>query len=240
MSYNTIKAAREAARLWSWKDPVRISIASAGVTFAGEQTLDGVALVNGDALLVEDGVEGGIRLVQDGAWARREDARFLGSLRHGTSVRVLEGTNAGIVYQLDTAGDIEPGVTSMTWSQEAGGAGSVSSPVDTITEDATPVTLATLTAAEDGARLWEVSVTATESGSGDVKVWTVLVAAKLASGIAAFVSGSAPVPTVVDADAGFGAATFTLGVDGSTGVEIIATGEAATDISWRTRIRRVV
>jgi hypothetical protein len=132
MSFNTIKAAREAARLWSWKDPVRISIPASGVTFAGEQTLDGVALVNGDALLVEDGVEGGIRIVQAGAWARREDARFLGCLRHGTSVRVLEGTNAGIVYQLDTTGDIEPGVTSMTWSQEAGGGGGGSGDITSV------------------------------------------------------------------------------------------------------------
>ena len=122
MSYNTVLAARNAARLAAWKDPVLIAVASADVDPVGEQTLQGVGLFVGDAVLITDGAEGGIRIVQSGAWARREDALKVGHLRQGTTVRVLAGTNAG-VWKLNTAGTVEPGVTSQTWSLDAGGGG---------------------------------------------------------------------------------------------------------------------
>ena len=122
MSFNTVLAARRAAQLAAWKDPVVLAVASAGLVPVGVQTLQAVALLVGDRVLVTDGVEGGIRIVQAGTWARAEDASKVGHLRHGSTVRVLNGASPG-VWKLTTATTIDPGVTNQTWTVDASGGG---------------------------------------------------------------------------------------------------------------------
>jgi hypothetical protein len=169
----------------------------------------------------------------------------IGSLYSPTTYRpwlAIEGD--GVTYEddptyVDPISGVRVGRTKVIIAGSDGSAGTVESPVDTITEDATPVTLATLTAAEDGVRVWEVAVTAVESG-GAARVWTATVTGKIETGDAIYV-GSAPSFTSIANDPSFGTAVPSLDeVGGTETIAIIATGEAATDISWRTRIRRIV
>jgi hypothetical protein len=89
----------------SVKVPVRVAT-TANITLAGEQTIDGVAVVADDRVLVKDQTdqtENGIYLASADAWARTTDCADNGDLVTGTEVRVNAGstnTGAGIALQL--------------------------------------------------------------------------------------------------------------------------------------------
>ena len=108
------------------KDAARAAT-TANITLSGTQTVDGVALVAGDRILVKDQTtqsENGIYDVAAGAWARSEDADTWDDLV-SAFIFVSEGTtNAdnGFVMTADAGGTI--GTTPVIWTQFSG-AGSV-------------------------------------------------------------------------------------------------------------------
>jgi hypothetical protein len=108
-----------------WKDPVRA--ASAGnLTLSGTQTVDGVALIANDRVLVKDqssGANNGIYIVQAGSWVRATDADLAAEILQ-MSVFVQEGTaNADKQFLLTTDAPITLGTTSLTFTQVNGGGG---------------------------------------------------------------------------------------------------------------------
>lgn len=92
---------------------------TANITLSGEQTIDGVACVTGDRVLVKNHATGsskGIYVVDSGAWSRAADASDGTELLPGRKVTVSEGTaNADTTWTLTTNGPITVGVTSLTF-----------------------------------------------------------------------------------------------------------------------------
>lgn len=113
------------------KDPVRAAT-TAAVTLSGTQTIDGVALVAGDRVLVKnqaDATTNGIYVVAAGAWARASDADSTADVTRGFSTTVLEGTNKGtstatanpLTWVLNSsATNIVLGTTALTFSPVGG------------------------------------------------------------------------------------------------------------------------
>jgi hypothetical protein len=98
------------------------------LTLSGTQTVDGVALVADNRILVKDqstGTETGIDLVKAGAWARATDFA-VGSAEAGAFTFVEKGTvnaDAGFVCTNNTGGDVV-GTDALTFTQFSG-AGSI-------------------------------------------------------------------------------------------------------------------
>lgn len=111
-----------------YKASVRVAT-TANITLSGEQTIDGVAVVAGDRVLVKDqtaGAENGIYVAATGAWARAEDANGAGDLTSGVLVPVETGTsNADTIWMLTTDGAITIGTTALTWQIKSGDASTV-------------------------------------------------------------------------------------------------------------------
>jgi len=110
----------------AWKAPVT-ALAAANVTLSGEQTIDGVALLEINSAGVPDRVlciaqndstENGIWDVSTGAWTRSLDANGNYDLAKGTNVLVVSGTvYSGSFWQITAANPITIGTTSMTWGR---------------------------------------------------------------------------------------------------------------------------
>ncbi len=104
------------------KAPVRAAT-TANITLSGLQTIDGVALAEGDRVLVKDQTapsENGIRVASAGAWVRSTDFDDDRDVRTGTLIFVNEGSESGAyLYRVTTADPIVPGTTSLAFSQFA-------------------------------------------------------------------------------------------------------------------------
>ena len=137
---------------------------TANITLSGEQTIDGVAVVAGDRVLVKDqtaGAENGIYVAATGAWARAEDANSAGDLTSGVLVPVEAGTeNADTIWMLTTDGAITIGTTALTWQIKSGDASTArkgqvqlatSAEAQDLTDALKALTPATLAAALQGA-----------------------------------------------------------------------------------------
>jgi phage-related tail fiber protein len=77
----------------AWKAPVRAAT-TANIVLSGEQTIDGIAIADGDRVLVKDqGVAAGngIYIASPGNWERAPDADGARDLVTGTSVLVNSG-----------------------------------------------------------------------------------------------------------------------------------------------------
>ena len=106
-----------------WKDPVRAAT-TANITLSGAQTIDGVAVVAGDRVLVKNQTTAsanGIYVAASGSWIRAADydasAEVLGS-----ACFVSEGTTLGnSVWLLTTDAPITLGTTSLTYTQIGSG-----------------------------------------------------------------------------------------------------------------------
>lgn len=92
---------------------------TANITLSGEQTIDSVAVVAGNRVLVKNqstASQNGIYVAAAGAWARSNDFRQAGQVVQGTSVYINSGaTQAGRLYTITTANPIVPGTTSLTF-----------------------------------------------------------------------------------------------------------------------------
>ena len=111
------------AQGYKWKEPARAAT-TANITLSGAQTIDGVAVIAGDRVLVKaqsTASANGLYLAASGAWTRATDFDLASELV-GASCFVSEGTTLGnTVWVLTTDGPIVLGTTSLTWTQTNGG-----------------------------------------------------------------------------------------------------------------------
>lgn len=104
------------------KDSVRLGT-TANITLSGAQTIDGVAAIANDRVLVKNQTttsENGIYTVNAGAWTRTSDA-ITGTLTPESFVFIEEGsTLATSQWRVTTTGAITVGSTAITWFQFGG------------------------------------------------------------------------------------------------------------------------
>lgn len=109
----------------TWKASVRAAT-TANITLSGAQTLDGVAVIAGDRVLVKDqstASANGLYVVAAGAWARATDADVSAEVPAGLAVFVSEGTaNGDKAWVLTTNAPITLGSTSLAFAQMTGSA----------------------------------------------------------------------------------------------------------------------
>lgn len=105
------------------KGPCRVAT-TANIALYGEQTIDAVAVVAGDRVLVKNqttGSENGIYVADTGQWRRSKDFSRTNDVVKGTEVAVTDGTvSGGFVYALLTNNPINVGVTSLSFGFAAG------------------------------------------------------------------------------------------------------------------------
>jgi microcystin-dependent protein len=101
-----------------FKAPCRVAT-TAAITLSGEQTIDGVAIVANDRVLVKNqasGVDNGIYNASTGAWSRALDFDGARDARNGTCVFVTSGTtNGNNIYSLTATDPVTVGVTSLAF-----------------------------------------------------------------------------------------------------------------------------
>lgn len=111
------------------KAPVKVAT-TANITLSGTQTIDGVAVVAGDRVLVKnqtDATKNGIYVAAAAAWSRATDFNGSRDVAQGTAVYVAQGTaNAGLRYTQTTA-DPVIGTTNLTFSTTTGASAVTSS-----------------------------------------------------------------------------------------------------------------
>lgn len=94
---------------------------TANITLSATQTIDGVAVVVGDRVLVKNQTtasQNGIYIVASGAWTRADDAATAAQLTPGSFVFVERGTSlADTGWLLSTDGPITVGTTALSWIQ---------------------------------------------------------------------------------------------------------------------------
>jgi hypothetical protein len=109
---------------------------TANITLSGTQTIDGVAVVAGDRVLVKNQTTAsanGIYVVAAGAWSRSADADATAEVHSGLFVLVEEGTtNADTAWVLSTNNPITLGTTALAFTQFSSGAGSGSTSITTL------------------------------------------------------------------------------------------------------------
>lgn len=94
----------------NWKDPVRLAT-TGNITLSGEQTIDGVAAIVGNRILVKDQttpIDNGIYIVAVGAWTRSSDMAN-GSSAASSAMFVQQGTiwtGSGFVCTNSVGSDI--------------------------------------------------------------------------------------------------------------------------------------
>lgn len=108
------------------KAPCRVAT-TANITLSGEQTIDGVAVVDGDRVLVKDqstASENGIYTASTGNWSRARDWDGAFDVVTGTRIFVNLGTaNARTEWVITTTGEITVDTTSVAMTV-LGGTGS--------------------------------------------------------------------------------------------------------------------
>lgn len=119
----TLAQLQAAIQGYAWKAPVRAA-STANLTLSGTQTVDGVALVANDRVLVKSqstATANGIYVVASGAWTRATDFDT-GAEALGAAVFVSEGTTLGNSVWLQTAdGPITIGTTNLVFQQIGAG-----------------------------------------------------------------------------------------------------------------------
>lgn len=95
--------------------------ATSNITLSGEQTIDGVACITGDRVLVTGQIieaDNGIYVVSTGGWTRAKDWNGINDIVQGTYVKVSQGSvNEGLWY-VNTNNPIIIGTTSVTFTKE--------------------------------------------------------------------------------------------------------------------------
>ena len=105
------------------KDSVRVATTT-NITLSGTQTIDGVAVVANDRVLVKNQAtdsQNGIYVVAAGAWSRASDFNSATNITPGAFAFVEEGTtNDNSGWVLTTNGTVTVGTTSLTFTQFSG------------------------------------------------------------------------------------------------------------------------
>jgi len=101
------------------KTPCRVAT-TAAIVLSGEQTIDGIACVDGDRVLVKDqasSVDNGVYTVSTGSWSRAPDFDGTRDTTYGTLVIVNFGSSLGRFYRLTaTADPIVFGTSAITFA----------------------------------------------------------------------------------------------------------------------------
>jgi len=118
------KAYVDAARMGlDVKQSVRVATTDS-ITLSGTQTIDGVAVVAGDRVLVKNqttGSQNGIYTVAAGSWSRASDADTTAKVTAGLFTFVTEGTvNADSGWVITTNDEIVLGTTALVFAQFSG------------------------------------------------------------------------------------------------------------------------
>lgn len=108
-----------------WKKSVRV-VSTTNITMQGLQTVDGVALAEGDRVLVAGqtlAITNGIYAASSNKWTRAADMDRDSYAPLGLTVRVMEGTGAGLWYlSSPTTGTVRVGSTELTFGPADGAA----------------------------------------------------------------------------------------------------------------------
>lgn len=103
----------------SWKNSARVAT-TANITLSGTQTIDGVAVIAGDRVLVKNQAtqtENGIYLCAAGSWTRTTDADTGAEILQAT-ISIEEGTvNADTIYTCTTNAPITIGVSNIVFAK---------------------------------------------------------------------------------------------------------------------------
>lgn len=105
------------------KNSARVAT-TGNITLSGTQTIDGVAVVAGDRVLVKNqtnAAENGLYVVASGSWSRAVDADEPAELNAGTFVFVEEGTvGADTGWVVSSNNPVTIGTDAMNWTQFSG------------------------------------------------------------------------------------------------------------------------
>jgi hypothetical protein len=103
--------------------PCRVAT-TANITLSGTQTIDGVAVVAGDRVLVKDQTtasQNGVYTVAASAWSRALDANATGELHAGSTVYISAGAvNGDTGWMVTTDGTITLDTTAIAFAQISG------------------------------------------------------------------------------------------------------------------------
>lgn len=101
------------------KGPCRVATTT-NITLSGEQTVNGVAVVTGDRVLVKNQTtqsENGIYVADTGPWRRAKDFSSNRDVVRGTLVFVTDGTiNGATRWWVSASNPITIGTTSITFT----------------------------------------------------------------------------------------------------------------------------
>lgn len=121
-----------------FKAPCRAAT-TAAITLSGEQTIDGVAIVAGDRVLVKNqssGVDNGIYTASTGPWSRAIDFDGVRDARNGTMIYVTSGTtNGSKIFVLTATDPVTVGTTSLSFGSVVNLVGA-SAYIQTLLDDA--------------------------------------------------------------------------------------------------------
>jgi microcystin-dependent protein/uncharacterized cupin superfamily protein len=110
----------------------------ANIVLAGEQIIDGIAVLEGDRVLVKnqtDATQNGIYEVSTGNWTRTRDFDGAFDIVKGTVVRVTNGSSNIGYWEVTTANPIAVGTTALTFALTTNSISGVSSFVQTLLDD---------------------------------------------------------------------------------------------------------
>lgn len=109
----------------AYKAPCKVAT-TANITLSGTQTIDDVAVVADDRVLVKDqtnAAENGIYEVRADAWVRAADFAHTRDVTQGTRVNVVQGTASQGDWEVTTTGIIAVGTTNIVFALVSGGGG---------------------------------------------------------------------------------------------------------------------
>lgn len=116
------------------KKAVRVATTT-NITLSGLQTIDGIAVLGGDRVLVKDqtlGTQNGIYVADSGTWQRATDADANGEIAPGMVVGVIAGsTQADTFWKVLNDTDIILGTTSIVFADFLTGYAKLNSPAFT-------------------------------------------------------------------------------------------------------------
>ncbi|MEI9414729.1 hypothetical protein [Mesorhizobium sp. Cs1321R2N1] len=105
----------------AFKGPVKAAT-TANITLSGQQTIDGVAIVTDDRVLVKDQTtasDNGIYVADTGSWRRAKDFNNNRDVKTGTMVNVTGGTTNSGIWQVTTSNPITIGSTNLAFARNA-------------------------------------------------------------------------------------------------------------------------
>ena len=115
-----------------------LAATTADITLSGEQTLDGVAVVTGNRVLVKDQtnqVENGLYEVDSSTWTRAKDSNGAYDLVKGTLVWVYGGSTQNGFYYVTSADVITVGTDAITWAAASSTLAVISAFMQTLVDD---------------------------------------------------------------------------------------------------------